>query len=153
VILPKIYNGREQDLLLRQWRLDSVARADSVSPEAAEAAYRTGDFSALGKGIIDPAKRSNALPGNIIPQSYRFQCCGVAAETVSGGQFPRHLGNKWTTVSRQRQLTYQYTARLDHNFNEKHRVTRDGRPIITTTITLSALSPVSIFSTVRMSRW
>ena len=37
----------------------------------------------------------------------------------------------------QSQIVYQYTARIDHNFTDKYRSWRAGRPTITTTIILS----------------
>ncbi len=123
IVIPHVYNGRNKTFFFGNLDLTPLRTQTQFLQKLPEAPYRTGDFSALGKTIIDPANANAPFPGNVIPQS-RMDANGVLyAKQYPSLNFRDTNGNNWTTVQPQKQLTYQYTARIDHNFNDKHRLT------------------------------
>ena len=122
VYLPKVYNGKNKTFFFAN--IDWIRnRSESLFlQKVPELAYRTGDFSALGKPITDPLNNNQPFPGSIIP-SNRLDANGLLyAKQYPQPNFRDTLGNRWNTVQPGRNNIYQYTARLDHNIGDKHRV-------------------------------
>lgn len=140
VRLPKIYDGKNKTFWLYSFEgltRPGVERGNSfyTVPDAAE---RNGDFSrllALGSSyqIYDPATIAAApngrfsrqpLAGNIVPAS---RISPVAKNFFPFWPSPNTTGtadgrNNFTLLPRSLNDFYTHTAKVDHNFNDKHRV-------------------------------
>jgi hypothetical protein len=120
--LPKIYNGKNKTFFFAN--IDWIrARTETLwLQKLPEVAYRTGDFSALGKTVTDPLNKT-PFPGNMIPSSRIDPNAALYAKQYPALNFHDSIGNNWTTTQPGPNNIYQYTARLDHNIGDKHRVT------------------------------
>jgi len=122
VYVPKVYNGKNRTFFFGN--VDSTRQRNQAQflQKLPELPYRTGDFSALGKTIMDPLTGA-PFAGNVIPASRIDANALLYAKQFPAPNFRDSLGNNWTTVQPGVQNTYQYTARIDHNISAKHRVT------------------------------
>ena len=68
VLIPKVYNGRNKTFFFAHVGYIKERKRDLFLQKLPEIAYRSGDFSALGKTIVDGAGGA-PFPGNQIPAS------------------------------------------------------------------------------------
>jgi hypothetical protein len=89
--------------------------------DAPLAAWRTGDFSGLGRVIIDP-QNGAPFPGNVIP-SHRIDPFALAyTQLYPAPNFNDGRGNNYTVLRPRQSDLPQINQRVDHHFNERHRV-------------------------------
>jgi hypothetical protein len=84
----------------------------------AQPAMLQGDFSGLGKAIIDPLT-GQPFPGNIIPANR------ISAASRSFFPYvlqPNSPGGRFRAVAPVEDDTYQYTARVDHQLTRSQRI-------------------------------
>lgn len=140
VVVPKVYNGRNKTFWIFSFEgltRPGVERGNTffTVPTPPE---RQGDFSALLKlganyQIYDPFTTTPAaggrytrqpIPGNVIPQSrldktalglLQYWPAPNVAGTVDGLNNYQRFPTSWNEYR-------TYTGKIDHNFNEKHRV-------------------------------
>src|SRR6266516_477126 len=130
VILPGIYNGRDKTFFFAFFGERTERSQQRFTWKLPEMAYRTGDFSALGKLIRDPLKTGNCTPAdqtacfpdNIIPASRIDAFAKAYTAVYPAPNFRDTLGNNYT-VTRPRKFNLpQHNYRVDHHFNERHRI-------------------------------
>jgi hypothetical protein len=121
VFLPKIYNGKNKTFFFGNLDENPIRSQTQFLDKLPEAGYRTGDFSGLGKTIIDPLTNA-PFPGNVIPASRIDANAAIYAKQYPAVNFRDSIGDNYAVNQPQRQNVYQYTARLDHNFTDKYRV-------------------------------
>ena len=113
--IPKVYNGRQKTFFFvdyeRRAQLIGDTRDITGIPTLAE---RSGDFSGLGRTILDPST-GQPFPGNRIPQN-RFS--PIAAYYL--GFVPQADASGQATAGAD-QITnnHYFTARVDHQINQK----------------------------------
>lgn len=112
---PLIYDGRDRSFFFVDYerRYQNVGGSATISgiPTIAE---RSGDFSALGGPIIDPAT-GNPFPGNIIPANRISPIAQYYLQFIPES-------NSGTLQVGAPELTENnfFTLRLDHNINQNH---------------------------------
>ncbi len=141
VLLPRLYNGRNKTFFFYSWEENrfgqpSTSNQTSTVPTAAE---HTGDFSALLKlgasyQIYNPFTTRPAatagrfqrdpIPGNIIPKSQLNQ---VGLNLINIYPLPNQTGlvdgrNNYYFPDVRIQRYDSHMARVDHAFNENHRM-------------------------------
>ena len=124
VLFPRVYDGRNKTFFYFDYegvRLDSNTL---ISTNTAPAQWRTGNFAGSGTTILDPVAK-NPFPDNIIPAS---RINSVSAQAIPLF-FPAPTNNDTTLSSPNLVTTFpgHYTndgfdGRMDHIFNDKHRV-------------------------------
>lgn len=121
VYVPKIYNGKNKTFFFMNIDWTRIRNQASFIQKLPELAYRSGDFSGLSKAILDPLTKMQ-FPGNIIPASRLDPNAILYAKQYPTPNFHDSIGDNWTTVQPGINNLYQYTARIDHNITEKHRL-------------------------------
>src|SRR5262249_32153999 len=96
-------------------------REDRFFQKLPETAYRTGDFSTLGKNIIDPLTMQ-PFPGNVIPASRIDKNATAYTKMYPDVNYRDALGRNWTGTAGRLDDTPQVNVRIDHNFSQKHRL-------------------------------
>lgn len=139
VLLPKLYNGRNRTFYFYGYEAIHESRTRGSTLTVPTEKQRNGDFSdllALGSRyqIYDPGTRraiaggrfqSDALPGNIIPAS---RISPIARNILGYYSLPTAQGtvdglNNLPLPNEPENVTYYvHTGRVDHNFNERHRI-------------------------------
>lgn len=146
VVIPKIYHGKDKTFFTWGFEAirDSRPRYDSTTPSVPTDAMRNGDFSAFlslpnpsqyqiynpftrrpdparpGHFIEDPFT-GNKIPSNLInPVSKALLQYFGAPKNPGDSQF---LGNNADSTLAEKTKTYNnYTFRIDHSFNDKHKI-------------------------------
>ena len=108
VIIPKVYNGRNKTFFFVNGDWNLLRSQTQFLDKLPEAAYLTGNFSALGKNIIDPTTGA-PFPGNIIPATRIDPNAAIYAKQYPATNYHDSIGNNYTVNQPQRQNTYQYT--------------------------------------------
>jgi hypothetical protein len=138
VYIPKLYDGRNKTFWMFGYQSHERRRPVAGQYAVPTAAMKNGDFSSLlaagaSYQIYDPYStvpapngrfRRNPVPNNVIPASRidatTRKILGYYPEPNAAGT-PDGLNNYQRTRQDTQDL-YQPIARLDHNFNEKHRL-------------------------------
>jgi hypothetical protein len=121
VFIPKVYNGRNKTFFFVHIGWIKERRQELFLQKLPEPAYRGGDFSALGKSIIDP-NTGAPFPGNIIPLA-RFDKNALGYIKMYPAQNYRDSnGNTWTANQGHLDNTGERMFRGDHNFGQNHRL-------------------------------
>src|SRR5438552_306315 len=121
VFIPKIYNGRNKTFFFVHIGYIKERRQELFLQKLPEIAYRTGDFSALGKSIIDP-NTGAPFPGNIIPLA-RFDKNALGYIKMYPAQNYRDAaGRNYSATQGHLDNTGERMFRGDHNFGQNHRL-------------------------------
>lgn len=141
VYIPKVYNGKNRTFFMWGYEglRDSRPRHDDSTYTVPTEAYKSGDFSALLKAgasyqIYNPFTRravaggryqQDPFPNNIIPASL-FSPVGKNVLSyfptpLSSGD-AAGLKNMVDSSVTETAKYYNHSWRVDHNFNEKHRI-------------------------------
>jgi hypothetical protein len=96
----------------------SDARFTSKLPEMA---FRSGDFSALGRTLMDP-QTGAPFPGNVIPLNRIDPFALAYTQLYPAPNFEDGRGNNYTVLRPRQADLPQMNFRVDHHFNERHRV-------------------------------
>jgi hypothetical protein len=121
VYIPKVYDGRNKTfffVLLGGIRERKEQRFNQIVPTLAQ---RTGDFSASSKPVIDPTT-SQQFPGNVIPPTRIDPNAAAYMKMYPAPNFLDSAGRNWTSLQGRRDDTNEMNFRIDHNFNDNHRV-------------------------------
>lgn len=131
--IPKVYNGHDRSFFFFGFQGDNASSAAVVTDTVPTAAFRNGDFSALGAKIYDPLTATldpatgnyvrSPFPNNMIPAK-RFDPVAMKAMSFfplpnTGG--PGALTNNYIAVGSNAGNSYQWDSRIDHNFTERWR--------------------------------
>lgn len=121
VYIPKIYNGKNKTfffVMIGGIRERKSVRFNQIVPTAAE---RAGDFSASKTVLKDPATN---LPyaGNIIPSSQLNPNALAYMKMFPSPNFIDSAGRNWTALQGRADDTDEKNFRVDHHFNDSHRV-------------------------------
>lgn len=121
VYIPKVYNGRDKTFFFAQIGWIKERREERFLQKIPELAYRAGDFSGLGKTIIDPLT-GQAFPDNMIP-SARFDKNALGyTRMYPAPNYRDSAGRNFTSTNGRADNTDERMFRADHNFSEKHRI-------------------------------
>jgi hypothetical protein len=121
VYIPKIYNGKSKTfffVLIGGIRERKEQRFNQIVPTLAQ---RSGDFSGSSKPILDPLT-GQQFPGNSIPQSRIDPNAAAYMKMYPSPNFLDSAGRNWTSLQGRRDDTDEKNFRIDHHFNDNHRV-------------------------------
>ncbi|MCC6591154.1 MAG: carboxypeptidase regulatory-like domain-containing protein [Bryobacterales bacterium] len=121
VFLPKIYNGKNKTFFFVLLGYIKERRYESFFQNVPTAAYKNGDFSALGRPIYDP-NTGQPFPGNVIPSSRIDANARGYAKMYPDPNFINSAGQNFFTLQRRLDNTDEKNFRVDHNFTDSHRV-------------------------------
>ncbi|MGH9660600.1 MAG: carboxypeptidase regulatory-like domain-containing protein, partial [Bryobacteraceae bacterium] len=122
VYLPKIYNGRNRTFFYALVGYIKERRQERFNQILPEVPYRTGNFSSLNKTLYDPLTPGQPFAGNVIPSS-RFDRNALGYVSMyPATNFRDSAGRNWTALQGRKDNTDEKNFRVDHLFNEKHRV-------------------------------
>ncbi|MBI3279820.1 MAG: hypothetical protein HYZ57_08270, partial [Acidobacteria bacterium] len=123
VYIPKVYNGKNRTFFYVLLGWTKERREQRFFQKLPEIPYRSGDFSALlpGSVIRDP-QTGQAFPGNIIPSSRIDRNALGYIKMYPEPNYRDQRGNNWTATQGRIADTTERNFRIDHNFNDSHRV-------------------------------
>jgi hypothetical protein len=118
VYIPKLYNGKNKTFFFTSYERTSTSQSTTSTGQTISNAERQGDFTNSPDGIpvID------GVPTPIIPVS-QFSTMGQFLSSNTS-VLPAPTGGE-TTYSwnpSQNDVTWTFTGRIDHNFNDRHRL-------------------------------
>ncbi len=120
VWIPKLYNGRDKTFFFFSYQGTLLRRVPAeVARVVPTSLQRQGNFSALGRNLLDPNNSRQPYPGNTIPANQinpvsRFLIDNAIADGGSTGRI--------TTVVPNNNDDQQVLARGDHSFSGRHRL-------------------------------
>jgi hypothetical protein len=131
VIVPKLYNGREQTFWFVAWEGFRWRRGQTAQSTVPLPAMRTGDFSMLPQRIYDPLTGTLDASGRIIRQPFAGNM--IPANRISPGMrhvvdqlmpLPNRPGttNNFLQTEGQSNDRDMFVARIDHTFGQKDTV-------------------------------
>lgn len=120
VFLPKLYNGKNKTFFFVLLGWIKERRQQNFLQIVPEPAFKRGDFSALGTVLYDP-DTGQPLPGNIIPSS-RIDRNALGYARMYPDPNTNISGRNWTALRRRVDDTNEKNFRIDHHFNDQHRV-------------------------------
>jgi hypothetical protein len=121
VYIPGVYNGKNKTFFFALIGYIKERRQERFNQIIPAVLYRSGNFSGLSRTLYDPLN-AQPFPGNIIPSS-RFD--RNALGYVSMYPQPNFLdsaGRNWTASQGRKDNTDEKNFRIDHLFQENHRV-------------------------------
>ncbi|MFN7932310.1 MAG: carboxypeptidase regulatory-like domain-containing protein [Bryobacteraceae bacterium] len=121
VYIPKIYNGRNKTFFFVLIGYIKERRQESFLNIVPELAYRTGNFSNLGRPIYDPTTGA-PFAGNIIPTARLDRNALGYTKMFPDPNFRDAAGRNWFSQGGRIDDTNEKNFRVDHIFNDKHRV-------------------------------
>ncbi|MBL8222508.1 MAG: carboxypeptidase regulatory-like domain-containing protein, partial [Bryobacterales bacterium] len=121
VYIPKLYNGRNKTFFFVLIGFIKERQQQSFLNIVPEAAYRTGNFSALGRTLFDPAT-GQPFPGNIIPAARIDRNALGYTRMFPDTNFRDAAGRNWFSQGGRKDDTDEMNFRVDHIFNDNHRV-------------------------------
>ena len=121
VIIPGLYHGRDKTFFFAFFGARTERREERFTSKVPEMAYRSGDFSTLGTVIRDPAT-GEPFPGNIIPANRIDTFARNYTAVYPAPNFRDSLGNNYTVLQPRSFNLPQQNYRIDHHFNERHRI-------------------------------
>jgi hypothetical protein len=134
IVVPKLYDGHDKSFFFFGFQGYDQTNAANATDTVPLPAFRTGDFSALGTMIYDPATAQlnpatgqyvrSPFPNNKIPAN-RFDPVAVNAMSYfpqPNAGAPGAQTNNYIAVGSTFNNSYQWDSRIDHNFSEKWRM-------------------------------
>ncbi len=119
VFLPKLYNGKDKTFFFFSYQATIERRAPNVvGIVVPTAAQRQGDFSALGRPIIDPVTRQ-PYPNNRIPPE---QLSPISQGILAKIPVPTS-GNRIFVAAPNNFNDHQFLVRIDQHISAKNRLT------------------------------
>ncbi len=120
VMLPK-YDGRDKSFFFFSYQGTLIRRVPSeVLRIVPTSLQRQGNFSQLGRNLLDPNNNRQPYPGNVIPAAQinpvsRFIIDNAIADGGASGRI--------TTVTPNNTDDHQVMVRGDHSFSDRNRLT------------------------------
>ncbi len=121
VYIPKVYNGKNKTFFFALIGFIKERTQQSFFQVVPETAYRSGNFSGLNRVLYDP-NTGQPFPGNIIPSSRIDRNAQGYARMYPDPNFRNSAGQNWFSLQSRRDDTDEMNFRVDHIFNDKHRV-------------------------------
>ena len=121
VYIPGIYNGKNKTFFFALIGYIKERRQQRFLQILPELAYRTGDFSALSRQLFDPTT-GQPFPGNIIPSNRIDRNAAAYVKMYPALNFRDSLGRNWIGRGARKDDTDEKNFRIDHHFNDSHRV-------------------------------
>jgi len=121
VWIPGLYDGRDRTFFFVLLGTRTERSDQRFFAKLPEVPYRSGDFSSLGTEIIDPGT-DQPFPGNIIPDSRIDPNARIYMSLYPSPNFSDERGNNFTITRPSRHDLPQQNYRIDHHFNDDHRV-------------------------------
>jgi hypothetical protein len=121
VYIPKLYDGRNRTFFFALMGWIKERRQQNFLNIVPEMAYRTGDFSALGRPLFDPTT-GQPFPGNIIPSARIDRNALGYTRMYPAPNFRDAAGRNWTSLQRRIDDTTERNFRIDHNFSQNQRI-------------------------------
>jgi hypothetical protein len=121
VRIPGLYDGRDKTFFFIMLATIQERRLQRFTQRLPEDAFRTGNFSTLGKNITDPLT-GQPFPGNIIPASRIDRNAAAYTKMFPATNYRDAAGRNWTGTVGRSDDTPQMNYRIDHNFSQKHRL-------------------------------
>jgi hypothetical protein len=121
VYIPKVYDGRNRTFFYVLLGYIKERRSQRFFQILPEMPYRTGDFSSLARPIYDP-QTGQPFPGNVIPSSRIDQNARGYVNMYPAPNFRDSAGRNWTALQGRTDNTDEKNFRIDHHFNDSHRV-------------------------------
>jgi len=121
VYIPKVYNGKNKTfffVLLGYIKERSQQSFFNIVPTLP---YRSGNFSGLNRTLYDP-NTGLPFPGNIIPTSRIDRNALGYVKMYPDPNFSDAAGRNWFSLQSRRDDTNEKNFRIDHIFNDSHRV-------------------------------
>ncbi|MBL8211119.1 MAG: TonB-dependent receptor [Bryobacterales bacterium] len=121
VYIPKVYDGRNKTFFFALIGFIKERRQESFFNVIPTAAYKTGNFSGLNRVLYDP-NTGQPFPGNIIPSSRIDRNALGYARMYPDPNFSDAAGRNHFALASRIDDTDEKNFRIDHIFNDKHRV-------------------------------
>ena len=121
VYIPKLYNGKNKTFFFALLGFIKERRQQRFTQLLPTPAYRSGDFSALGRPIYDP-NSGLPFPGNVIPLTRIDSNALGYAKMYPSPNFIDSAGRNWTALQGRLDNTDEKNFRVDHNINDSHRL-------------------------------
>ena len=121
VFIPKVYDGRNKTFFFVLLGWIKERREQNFLQIVPESPYRSGNFSALGSALYDP-DTGQPFPGNIIPASRIDRNAQGYTSMYPQPNFRDAAGRNWSSLQGRKDDTDEMNFRIDHNFNDRHRV-------------------------------
>jgi Carboxypeptidase regulatory-like domain len=118
VYIPKLYNGKNKTFFFTSYERTSTSQSSTTTGQTISDAERKGDFTNSPDGI----PKINGVPTPVIPLS-QFSTMGkFLASNTSVLPAPTSGQTTYFWNPSQTEVIRTFTGRIDHNFNEKHRL-------------------------------
>jgi hypothetical protein len=121
VYIPGVYNGKNRTFFFALIGYIKERRLQRFFQIVPEPAYRTGNFSALGRQLYDPAN-GQPFAGNIIPTNRLDANAAAYTRMYPAPNFRDAAGRNWTGQGARKDDTDEKNFRIDHHFNDSHRL-------------------------------
>ncbi|HUQ94932.1 MAG TPA: carboxypeptidase regulatory-like domain-containing protein [Bryobacteraceae bacterium] len=121
VYIPKVYNGKNKTFFFLLLGYIKERRQESFFQIVPTAAFKTGNFSGLGRTLYDP-DTGLPFPGNIIPAARLDRNALGYAKMYPEPNFIDATGRNWFALQNRIDDTNEKNFRIDHIFTDKHRV-------------------------------
>ncbi|MFN7921668.1 MAG: TonB-dependent receptor [Bryobacteraceae bacterium] len=121
VFIPKVYNGKNKTFFFVLLGWIKERRQESFFNIVPSAAQKTGNYSAISRALYDPDS-GQPFPGNIIPTSRIDRNALGYAKMFPDPNFLDAAGRNSFFLQGRKDNTDEMNFRVDHNFNENHRV-------------------------------
>jgi len=118
VYIPKLYNGKNKTFFFTSYERTATSQSTTTTGQTISNAERQGDFTNSPDGIpvID------GVPTPIIPVS-QFSTMGqFLSSNTSVLPAPTSGETTYSWNPSQSDVTWTFTGRIDHNFNDRHRL-------------------------------
>jgi hypothetical protein len=121
VYIPGVYNGKNRTFFFALIGYIKERRLQRFFQIVPDPAYRTGNFSALGRQLYDPTN-GQPFEGNIIPTARLDPNAVAYTKMYPAPNFRDSAGRNWTSQGARKDNTDEKNFRIDHHFNDSHRV-------------------------------
>ncbi|MBL8174915.1 MAG: carboxypeptidase regulatory-like domain-containing protein [Bryobacterales bacterium] len=121
VYIPKVYNGKNKTFFFVLIGFIKERQQQAFFNIVPEAPFRTGNFSTLGRTLYDPVGGA-PFPGNVIPTARIDRNALGYTRMFPDSNFRDAAGRNWFSQGSRRDDTDEMNFRVDHIFNDKHRV-------------------------------
>ncbi len=119
--IPKLYDGRNKTFFFVLLGYIKERRQESFFNIVPAAAYKTGNFAALGRALYDP-DNGQPFPGNVIPSARIDRNALGYAKMYPDPNFIDAAGRNSFFLQGRKDNTDEKNFRVDHNFTNNHRV-------------------------------
>lgn len=121
VYIPKVYDGRNKTFFFVLLGYVRERRGQLFNQIVPTMAQRGGDFSGSSTILRDPTT-GQPFPGNIIPSTRIDANAAAYMKMYPTPNFLDSAGRNWTSLQGRRDDRNEMNFRVDHHFNDNHRL-------------------------------